>query len=158
MDLLKELKKELAERIKTDMTPFDKWNAQLWAKITFGDYYGKSPEQLVVIHRVVGETVDNVLSKTNFQMTIDSWNGLRNAVDGTDTAETALPDMEDAGLNCEPRQENKKFNFNLFALGSNISSKLKASRKNPTIKKNPTKVQIVKDGKKKVSKEKSPKG
>lgn len=109
MSLSEDLKGELKNRIKNDMEPFGKWNDKLWTKITFGDYYGKTPEKLPIIHRVVGETVDNVLKKDNWQMTADSWNGLRNAVDGTDTAETALPDMEEAAAVVESRSEGGEF-------------------------------------------------
>lgn len=38
MSLMDDLKKALADRIKTDMTPFGKWNEALWAKIPFGEY------------------------------------------------------------------------------------------------------------------------
>jgi len=112
MSLLEDIKLELKNRIKNDMEPEGKWNAQLWTKITFGDYYGKTPERLPIIHRVVGETVDNILAKDNLQMTTNSWNGLKNAVDGSDTAETALPDMEEAAAVVEPRTgENLFFEF-----------------------------------------------
>lgn len=109
MSLLEDLKNELKNRIKNDMEPFGKWNAQLWTKITFGDYYGKTPERLLVIHRVVGETVDNLLMKDKLQMTANSWNGLKNAIDSSDTAETALPDMEEAAAVVEPRNNSNDF-------------------------------------------------
>jgi len=103
-----DLKTELKNRIRRDMEPFGKWNEKLWAKIVFGDYYGKSPMQLQTIYQVVGETVDNVL-KPKWRMTRDSWEGLKSAIDAADTAETALPDMEEAALVGEPRPKSFKF-------------------------------------------------
>lgn len=94
MSLMDDLKKALAERIKTDMTPFGKWNEALWAGIPFGDYYGKTEIHRETIRRVVGETVDNVIGKTGWRMTAASWADLQGDVDASDTAETALPDME----------------------------------------------------------------
>lgn len=102
MSLADDLKTELKNRIKVDMTPFGKWNETLWTKITFGDYYGKSEVQIETIRRVVGETVDNVIRPGGWRMTIDSWNDLQGDIDATDTAETALPDMEEAASVVEP--------------------------------------------------------
>ncbi|HXI23847.1 MAG TPA: hypothetical protein VNG71_08220 [Pyrinomonadaceae bacterium] len=101
MSLIEDLKKALADRIQTDMTKFGKWNPALWAKIPFGDYYGKSEPQREIIRRVVGETVDNVVGKTGWRMTADSWADLQGDIDASDTAETALPDMEEAALAVE---------------------------------------------------------
>lgn len=98
MSLMDDLKKELGKRIEADMTKEGKWNAKLWAKIPFGDYYGKSVLQVEIIRRVVGESVDNVVGRTGWRMTAASWQDLQNDIDATDTAETALPDMEDAAL------------------------------------------------------------
>lgn len=104
MSLGDDLKAELKRKIENDMSPLGKWNASLWMKITFGDYYGKSALQLVTIHRVVGGCVNKVLARIEpgFQMSVDSWAGLQSAIDAADTAETALPDMEDAAMNSEP--------------------------------------------------------
>ena len=101
MSLFEDLKDELRARIQDDMTPLGKWSPALWSKITFGDYYGKSALQLEIIRRVVGETVDNVVGRSGWRMTADSWADLQGDIDATDTAETALPDMEEAGLAVE---------------------------------------------------------
>jgi hypothetical protein len=98
MSLTEDLKQELSIRIEADMAPVGKWNAHLWAKIPFGDYYGKSNLQVEIVRRVVGETVDNVVGRSGWRMTAASWQDLQNDIDATDTAETALPDMEDAAL------------------------------------------------------------
>ena len=132
MDLGKELKTEFGRRIERDMTPYGKWNAALWSKIAFGDYYGKAPEQIVVIHRVVGEVVDNILRRLNLQMTADSWNGLRSMIDATDTAETALPDMEAAATNYEPRQSGIRFNFAFSAKSKSFKKRVVRKKKNVT--------------------------
>jgi hypothetical protein len=101
MSLMDELKDELRSRIQSDMSPLGKWSPALWAKITFGDYYGKSEIQIEIIRRVVGETVDNVVGRKGWRMTADSWADLQSDIDATDTAETALPDMEEAALAVE---------------------------------------------------------
>ena len=129
MSLPEDLKVELKSRIKNDMEPFGKWNDKLWAKITFGDYYGKTPEKLPVIHRVVGETVDNTLKKDNWQMTTESWEGLKNAVDGTDTAETALPDMEEAAAVVEHRKAGGEFVLKFIGSSENTITASKRSLK-----------------------------
>ena len=101
MSLMDDLKQELSNRIQNDMTPLGKWNAQLWTKIPFGEYYGKSDVQVEVIRRAIGETVDNVVGRNGWRMTAASWADLQADIDSTDTVETALPDMEEAALAVE---------------------------------------------------------
>lgn len=107
--LTDDLKNELKRRIRQDMEPLNKWSEALWAKITFGDYYGKTPEKLEVIHRVVGECIDNVLLPRNRRMTKESWGALQDDIDGSDTGESALPDMEEAALVTEERPADDAF-------------------------------------------------
>ena len=51
MSLMDDLKEELRSRIQNDMAPLGKWSPALWAKITFGDYYGKSEIQIEIYRR-----------------------------------------------------------------------------------------------------------
>ena len=103
MSLSDNLKAELKAQIRRDMEPHGKWNEARWTKTKFGDYYGKSAMQLVTIHQMAGSVVNRVLARIEdgFQMTPNSWAGLQEAIDATDTAETALPDMEDAARNAQ---------------------------------------------------------
>ncbi len=94
------LKAELMRRIRQDMLPLNKWNPKTWMTTTFGLFYGPD---VIVIHRLVGECVDNVLKGFNEKMTNASWARLQAFVNAADTPETALPDMERSALVTEPR-------------------------------------------------------